>query len=183
MRTPIRAAFAALFLIFSGTAVAEPLKITVTPPSKERNYDRWWVLQLRCMADVVYTEARGEDDYAKSMVAHVVMRRIRENRPEWPQTPCGNVYKVKVKKNGELVSQFSGPVHKPVRVSDVDLVYQHSVQVAVRVMLRYWQPRPEHACAIAYQNKKIASQDRQGWFMTLKPIGDIGEHAFYCLPT
>lgn len=182
MRTLFLAVLAGAAILASGPAKPEPLKITVTLPSRERDYERWWNLQLRCIADAVYTEARGEDEYAQHLVAHVIMRRIWEHRPEWPATPCGNVYKVTIQK-GELVSQFSGPVHIPVAVSDTDREYLRSTLVAVEVMLGYWKPKPEHACAIAYQNKKQAAAKRQGWFETLAYIGTLGKHAFYCLPT
>jgi spore germination cell wall hydrolase CwlJ-like protein len=179
----VAACVAAGGAIGGGEAKAEPLKITITPPDREREYERWWNLQLRCMADAIYTEARGESPYAQRMVAYVILRRMWEARPEWPQSPCGNVYHIRFRKDGEMVSQFEGPVHKPVGVSDTDREYLRSTLAALEVMQGFWKPEPQHTCVIAYQNKVHARGSRQGWFKKLDYVGDIDQHSFYCLPS
>lgn len=48
------------------------------------------VNELKCLAEAVYHESRGESYYGRLAVAQVVMNRVRD--PRWPNTICGVVF-------------------------------------------------------------------------------------------
>lgn len=46
--------------------------------------------ELRCLADAVYGEARGEGFDSQAYVVAVILNRVRD--PRWPDTVCDVVY-------------------------------------------------------------------------------------------
>lgn len=138
------------------------------------------VEKIRCARDLVYTEARGESEYGQMLVIWTVMRRMQERRPEWSGSFCDNVYNVRIV-GTRMVSQYAGPIHKPVVLPDNDPELIKIAQLAIRVLFGYVTVRPEHRCAIAYQRPEHADPRNQDWFSTLKPLGRVGNHNFYCL--
>lgn len=48
--------------------------------------------QIRCLAENVYHEARGEGTAGQIAVANVVMNRVKDNRHRFPNTPCAVVH-------------------------------------------------------------------------------------------
>lgn len=115
------------------------------------------------------------------MVGYVVVARWHDRRREWGDTPCKVAYRLDVR-NGKIVSQFSGNIHHPAELRDDDPELLEISKIAIRVLLGYFQPKPEHRCARAYQHKEHADSGRQGWFGTLVSLGPIDRHTFYCLP-
>lgn len=46
--------------------------------------------ELKCLAETIYHESRGESYYGRLAVAQVVINRV--NSPGWPKTICGVVF-------------------------------------------------------------------------------------------
>lgn len=174
------AALVSAALFFEPTAASAQLKLSVGHADKD-DLDVQLRRNIRCISDTIYTEARGELPYAQALMAYVVVSRWREKRREWGETPCEVAYKVDFRKGG-VVSQFSGNIHHPAALplNDPRMVPYH--KIAIRVLLGYWQPEPQHECVRAYQRVEHAAASRQGWFATLNNVGKVGRHNFYCLP-
>lgn len=167
------AAIAAMLASFlSGEAKTEPDFLT----------DRigWYKAQIRCMRDAVFTEARGESDFGQLMVAWVVAQRALDNSLHFGGgTICKVVYATKRDKKGRIISQFSGPVHNPVRVSDDDPVLVRAEYNARRVLMGGWEPEGELRLVRYYQQPERADPKRSVWFQTLKAVEKVGNHIFY----
>jgi len=181
MSTLILAAAAALFVILGGWASAEPLKITVNKPNLVLDRDLWYKAQVRCLRETVYTEARGENEEGQLLVAYVVAQRALENRRDWGGgTICDVAYAIRIKKNGKVTSQFSGPIHHPVKVPEGDQNLVKAEEVAMRVLRRQWKPKENFACARYYFSEKDADPTRAEWFKNLQRAGKVGNHTFFC---
>ena len=178
MRTPI-AAVAALFLILGGTAVAEPLKITVTRPDFLSNRVEWMKEQVRCVRNAVFTEARGESDLGQRMVAWVVAQRALDNRREWGRTFCDVAYRIRANPDGTLTSQFTGPVRHGVSVQEGHPDLERAERNTLRVILEDWKPEGELQLARFYQRPEHADPTRSKWFKKLVVVGKIDNHVFY----
>jgi hypothetical protein len=167
--------------VLCGEARAEPLRIKMELPQPSE-YNLWLRKQIQCVRDAIYTEARGESDYGKLMVAYVVVNRWKTRPQAWGNSPCQVVYQIGLNKRGGLVSQFSGPIHHPVVLPDTDPELMRAAVIAIRVLLGYELPQEEHRCSIAYQRIEHADSKRQTWFTTLRSLGKIDNHTHYCLP-
>lgn len=162
--------------LICGEARAEPYK----EPDFLTDRVQWYKAQIRCLRDAVYTEARGEDDYGQRMVAWVVAGRALDNLPHFGGgTICKVVYATHRNKKGQLVSQFSGPTHHPVKVPDDDPVLRRAEYNARRVLLGSWQPKEELREARYYQRPEHADRARSAWFKKLQAIHWVGNHIFY----
>jgi spore germination cell wall hydrolase CwlJ-like protein len=53
--------------------------------------------EMKCLADAIYFEARGEPEQGRIAVAQVVLNRLKN--PAYPKTICGVVYQNKNKRN------------------------------------------------------------------------------------
>ena len=49
-------------------------------------------VELKCVAENVYFESRGEPIMDQIYVANVTMNRVKDNTGRWADTPCGVVY-------------------------------------------------------------------------------------------
>lgn len=170
--------FAALAMLLVGAQAQTRISVGVADPN---DLDLQLVRNLRCLIDTMYTEARGEGEYAQALVAHVVVARWKEQRPEWGKTVCEVAYRVDIRK-GRLVSQFSGNIHHLAVFDLRDRAVQDMARVAFAVLIGMCPISPEHKCTRAYQRIEHAASHRQSWFATLRNIGNIGKHTWYCLP-
>lgn len=167
----VAAVAAMLASSLNGEAKAEPDFLT--------NRVQWYKAQIRCLRDAIYTEARGESDFGQRMVAWVVAQRALDNNPHFGgSTICQVVYATKRAK-GRLISQFSGPVHHPVKVADDDPVLVRAEHNARRVLMGGWEPEGELRLARYYQQPERADPKRSAWFGTLKAVERVGNHVFY----
>jgi hypothetical protein len=136
------------------------------------------VEQLRCMRDAVYTEARGESQLGQLMVAYVVYVRARGDRSKF----CSVVYEQRRKKDGTVVSQFSGPTHHPVAMDDADPKLLQASIIAVHVGLGHFMPEEKKLrCSWGYLNRAEADPARAAWFSRLRFADTVDRHSFYCL--
>lgn len=176
-RTPVVIAVAVtLASLICGEARAQPYK----EPDFLTDRVQWYKAQIRCLRDAVYTEARGEDDYGQRMVAWVVAGRALDNLAHFGGgTICKVVYATRRNPDGSLTSQFSGPVHHPVKVSDNDPKLMRADHNARAVLLGGWKPRADLKLARFYQNPKTADPARSAWFKKLQAIHWVGNHLFY----
>ncbi len=185
MRTSVVVVVAAVAAIFCGTAaqavpLPKPRSATIKQlvPTQAELDDRL-IRDIRCLRDTIYTEARGENEYGQAMVAFTLLNRYRQARGK---TICDLAYQVD-KRNGKMVSQFSGNIHHMVTLQDDDPKLRPFAKMAVWVLLGYFTPLPQHRCVIAYQRIEHADPKRQGWFTTLQMVGKVGNHTFYCAST
>lgn len=126
--------------------VAEPVQApALTPPPPH---------QIRCLAQNIYHEARGEGVQGALMVARVTLTRTQ--LPEYPDTLCGVVFQP---------HQFSWTKHKTPKF---DL---WSLQIAERAV----RENTLGSGATHYHNKK----SRPLWRLKLKPTQVVGNHIFY----
>ena len=177
----LRMLVAAVEVLAMTAGVEAQVRVTISA-TKEKSLDQLLVEKIRCARDLVYTEARGESEYGQMLVIWTVIRRMSEKRPEWSGSFCDNVYRIRFVKE-RMVSQYAGPIHKPVTLRDDDPELVKIAQLAIRVLLGYAVVRPEHRCVVAYQRPEHADARNQGWFSTLNHLGRIGRHNFYCLPS
>jgi spore germination cell wall hydrolase CwlJ-like protein len=80
--------------------------------------------QIKCLADNMYHEARGESEKGKIAVSNVVMNRV--NSSKFPSTPCKVIHERKGKS-----CQFSWTCRKPsVREHSI---YQNCLEIAKKI--------------------------------------------------
>ena len=95
-------------------ALAFPVSAHQAPISPYKWYDR---AELRCLADNIYHEARGEESYGQMLVARVTLNRAEKMN----ESICKTVYKPK---------QFSWTLKKQKPIDRSSLAYQQAVHYA-----------------------------------------------------
>lgn len=85
---------------------------------------------MRCLATMIYHEARGTDRLTKIKTVNVVLNRVRNHK--YPSTVCGVIYQ-KTRYKHKVVCQFSWSCKKHIRIVDKK-AYKQSMEVAEDVV-------------------------------------------------
>lgn len=89
--------------------------------------------EIRCVADAIYHEARGESDRGKIAVGYTILNRMATKG--YPSTACGVVYQKNLVR-GVKRCQFSWACTHKVRSKPQEKVYEQAMQVAEAVLTR-----------------------------------------------
>ena len=126
----------------------------------------------RCLAEVMYYEARGEGEEGEKAVAEVVLHRIAAG--DHGRTICAVVYEGA--RRGECQFTFACDGARDIRKSPVDW---HEAQVlAARILTGEVQLRDETSGATYYHAITV----RPNWAPQLVRTAQIGKHVFYREP-
>lgn len=126
----------AILLIGVSLPVNSKYQSTPVPPQYEEKvgvkpYDRVVdPVQLKCLTDNIYFEARNERDIGKKAVAFVTLNRRKS--PGYPNTICGVVYHKMVKRK----CQFSWTCIKNPRIK-YPWLYKQCKKIAEAMMINY----------------------------------------------
>lgn len=127
--------------------------------------------EQRCLAEVVYFEARSEPSDGQAAVAQVVLNRVRSGL--YPRTVCGVVYQ---NRHRHLACQFTFACEgKALRIGE-NAAWQQAVQVS-KAVLEGKTYLPDVGGATHYH----ADYVRPYWAKRLKKMDVIGRHIFYKL--
>ena len=144
------------------------------PPHKEAAHQRTVTqrnIELNCLAENIYYEARGEPLDGQYAVADVTLNRMQS--PQFPHTVCGVVHEARWDpERKRFVAHFSwtemehlptpgGPAWKQA-MSIARAAYDHAYSTEVPDALFY------HATSV-----------HPYWADTKKPVATIGNHIFY----
>jgi spore germination cell wall hydrolase CwlJ-like protein len=127
--------------------------------------------ELRCLAQNIYHEARGESRAGQYAVAEVTMNRVAS--PRFPATVCEVVYEQRwdsIRKRH--VGAFSWTELNR-RELPAGPAYQHARKIAREVYYR--RNQPQVGDALFYH----ASYIRPSWARTKQKVAHIGSHIFY----
>jgi len=126
--------------------------------------------EVRCLADAIYFEARGESVANQIAVAQVVVNRVRHSA--YPSTVCGVVYQGA----GGLVCQFSWAC-EPHFIHD-RTAYARSLDLAQFVMLNFKHSNtlPDLVDGATHFHNTTVSP---GWAERLRPTATIDGHLFF----
>jgi spore germination cell wall hydrolase CwlJ-like protein len=157
---------ALVFIIYvASTAQAPSLPLTRNDAARQRTID------LNCLAENIYYEARGEPVDGQYAVADVTLNRVRS--PLFPHTVCEVVHEARWDpERRRFVAHFSwtelerlptpgGPAWKQA-MSIAMAAYDHAYSTEVPDALFY------HATSV-----------HPYWADTKKPVATIGNHIFY----
>jgi spore germination cell wall hydrolase CwlJ-like protein len=127
--------------------------------------------QLRCLAEAVYFEARGEPEAGQAAVAQVVLNRVRSGI--YPTTVCGVVYQDRER---PFACQFSFACEgKSLRVEE-PACWATATRIAAGVAAgKIYDAKL--ASAINYHAVYV----RPFWASTLQRLNRIGWHVFYAM--
>jgi N-acetylmuramoyl-L-alanine amidase len=167
-----------LVVSLSATAHAEPVvetpqveaDVTTTPTqgttisSQTRSVDTGRAREVRCLAEAVYYEAKGEPRRGQEAVAEVVATRVASRA--YPNTFCGVVYQ-----RSTRVCQFSWACSG--RRAPSGLQWQRANEIAERVV-NGW--RPGVAPGATHFHATFVSPS---WSRVYRRVASIGGHIFY----
>ncbi len=146
-------------------ATATPAVATLRTVSSPEEMAR----ELKCMAEAIYFEARGEPESGQYAVAQVVMNRVRSGY--YPDTVCGVVYQNKHLRNR---CQFSFACDGiPDRVNDKP-AWALASKISVEVVKKD-HFMPEIGAATHYH----ADYVKPRWIWDMDKLDVIGRHIFY----
>lgn len=124
--------------------------------------------EIRCLAQAIYFEARGEPVAGQVAVAEVIMNRVASDR--YPDTICGVVFQGEHRRNR---CQFSfacdGKSDKPVRTKAWAIAKEISLSTAMGL-----QPVSVQG-ATHYHANYVEPQ----WSKELNRVAVVGNHSFY----
>jgi hypothetical protein len=127
--------------------------------------------EQRCLAEVVYFEARSEPPDGQAAVAQVVLNRVRSGL--YPSSVCGVVYQ---NRHRHLACQFTFACEgKALRITDTE-----SWDNARRIARDVTQGRT-YLADIGGATHYHADYVRPSWARRLKKMDVIGRHVFYQL--
>lgn len=127
-----------------------------------RRHEDFLAREIRCMADNIYYEARGESVEGKIAVAQVVINRTHYTF--YPHTICGVVYDP---------SQFSWTNHRPTKKNARD--YHKVVSLARAVLTRHLRSDIIGTNVVYYHSNAVMPD----WADNMEPVAIIGNHLFY----
>lgn len=124
--------------------------------------------ELKCLAEAIYFEARGEPMIGQAAIAEVVLNRVDSRH--WPNTVCGVVKQGSERATG---CQFSYTCDgKPERVSSKP-AWRQAERIA-RLMLQ-GAPRRRTDYATHYHANYVSP----GWARTMERTAQVGAHLFF----
>lgn len=162
--------------LFGGAAPAEPRPYGVSGNGK----DHWWSdrplpdtitskASLKCLAQAIYFEARGESERGQAAVAQVVVNRVKN--PAYPDDVCAVVFQNRTWTNR---CQFTFACD---RIKDV-VRDRPAWARAERIARSYAEAKmwlPEIGAATHYHARRV----RPKWAALMRPVETIGRHVFY----
>lgn len=127
--------------------------------------------ELRCLAEVVYFEARSEPERGQAAVAQVVLNRVQSEL--YPDTICGVVYQ---NRHRHLACQFTFACEgKSLRITEPE-----PWRVATRVSRAVFEGRT-YLADVGTSTHYHADYVRPYWAKKLRKMDVIGRHVFYRL--
>lgn len=123
--------------------------------------------EIKCVADGIYYEARGESRRGKIAVAYVILNRMGHDK--YPDTACGVVHQ---HRRGRYQFSWAG---KPPRIRN-QAAYAEAQMVAIAVLSRT-VPNPI-ADSLFFRHAKAPHHNVR---LTLR--ASIGQHRFFALAT
>jgi Cell Wall Hydrolase len=129
------------------------------------------VRQMRCLAEAIYFESRGEPEEGQAAVAQVVLNRVRSGI--YPTTVCGVVYQ---DRNRPFACQFSFACEgKSLRIEEPG-PWAAATRIAQEVVSGS-SYNPKVDVAVNYHANYVAPF----WAGYLKRVDRIGAHIFYAM--
>jgi len=158
-------------LINTSTEPAEVVEVVEAKPVDNK--------QLKCLAENIFYEARGESITGKAAVARVVMNRVNHG---FASTPCNVIYQVTTvtKINEETLDtykvrlcQFSWVCEDRQKINVNDPKYIQAMDIAYQVLAydAYQDVLPRSA--LFFHNLTVDP------FWPYKQVAKIGNHIFY----
>lgn len=127
--------------------------------------------EQRCLAEVIYFEARSEPEDGQAAVAQVVLNRVRSGL--YPKSVCGVVYQ---NRHRHLACQFTFACEgKSLRIAD-NSSWKQAVRVAREVT-----DGTTYLADVGGATHYHADYVRPRWSRKLKKMDVIGRHIFYKL--
>lgn len=124
--------------------------------------------ELRCLAEGVYFEARGESEEGKLAVAHVIVNRTKDEK--FPSTVCGVIYQ---KVNQHQGCQFSWTCSKKrPKIDTASPEWKDSIDAATAVLTR---STPDNTKGALF----FHSIHVQPKWKNSRYVARIGNHKFY----
>jgi hypothetical protein len=152
---------------------------TVAPQSDARSAANYAALidsrdsarQMRCLAEAIYFESRGEPEQGQAAVAQVVLNRVRSGI--YPATVCGVVYQ---DRNRPFACQFSFACEgKSLRIEEPG-PWAVATRIAQEVVSgANYNPRVGEA--VNYHANYVTPF----WIGYLRKVDRIGNHIFYAM--
>jgi len=131
-------------------------------------------IQVNCLADAIYWEARGESLKGQLGVGYVVLNRMA-NRKHWPSTACGVVYQKKSLGNNRYHCQFSWVCEHGGKARRNESQYANAVKVA-RAVIDDLYPNPIGESTFFHSQLELSYK-----FAAYEPTVALGGHYFYRL--
>ncbi|MGL5362269.1 MAG: cell wall hydrolase [Bosea sp. (in: a-proteobacteria)] len=127
--------------------------------------------EMRCLAEVVYFEARSEPERGQAAVAQVVLNRVQSDL--YPNTICGVVYQ---NRHRHLACQFTFACEgKSLRITEPE-----PWRVATRISRAVFEGRT-YLADVGTSTHYHADYVRPYWAKKLRKMDVIGRHVFYRL--
>lgn len=129
--------------------------------------------QIRCMAENLYFEARGEPLLGKIAVNNVVMNRVNDPQGRFGKTPCDVINQITYNKRKQKVCQFSWKCEKNKVITN----QQKFVDLMTLSHYTYYG---------AFEDVTEGSKFYHATYVNprwnLKKVTKIGQHIFYREP-
>jgi spore germination cell wall hydrolase CwlJ-like protein len=138
-------------------------------PSPEEIAMAKLAVEERCLAEVMYYEARGEGVTGQEAVAEVVFHRM--HRRGYPQSICGVVYQGE----GQGSCQFSFACGGEMHHRKTFAAWTSAKLLAAKIMSGYIAVSDATGGAIAFHAVDVAPD----WSASLQRTVQIGNHVFY----
>ena len=127
--------------------------------------------QMRCLAEAIYFESRGEPEHGQAAVAQVVLNRVRSGI--YPTTVCGVVYQ---DRNRPFACQFSFACEgKSLRIEEPG-PWAVATRIAQEVVSGS-NYNPAVGEAVNYHANYVSPF----WIGYLRKVDRIGNHIFYAM--
>lgn len=155
---------------FRTPAVAERAPLTPMLSLDEMRARRD-AIQSRCLAEVLYYEARGEGEAGEKAVAEVVLERTHSRY--YPHTICGVVHEGADQPGRSCQFSFAcdGALERPKDAA----AWQRAQTLAAKILAGEVKLHNETGHAIAYHSASVAPYWADDMLMTAQ----IGNHVFY----
>jgi spore germination cell wall hydrolase CwlJ-like protein len=127
--------------------------------------------ESRCLAEVLYYEARGEGLEGQKAVAEVVLQRTKNH--DYPETVCGVVHDGV--QPDRLDCQFSFACDGSLRRPKERAAWTRARALAEKIMTGAIRLGGVTGRAIAYHSMDVAP----AWAETMEKTAQIGNHVFY----
>ena len=120
--------------------------------------------EIKCLADNIYHEARGEPLKGQLMVGQTVINRAKDSR--WKPTVCGVVYQPK---------QFSWTIEKP-HPSITNKEAYKSIYKLSKMLIK----DKDHLDPSGVNHYlRCDWRDKVSWWKGMEFVGQVGDHCFY----